>query len=127
MPKQSNNQKLIKIGKEVCNNNSKDNYYAKINLNALQNAMIDLNTEASIKMWLYLAKNQNGYELALSSIDAIKWGIGSKSSYDRAVKALIDKGYLVKQEGKKDYYMFYEVYKKEHRKEDILNIKINKE
>ena len=47
MPKQSNNQKLIKIGKEVCNNNSKDNYYAKINLNALQNAMIDLNTEAS--------------------------------------------------------------------------------
>jgi hypothetical protein len=89
--------------------------------------MIDLNTEASIKMWLYLAKNQNGYELALSSIDAIKWGIGSKSSYDRAVKALIDKGYLVKQEGKKDYYMFYEVYKKEYRKEDILNIKINKE
>lgn len=117
---------MIKIQKEECNNKTVNNYYAKINLNALQNAMIDLDTEASIKMWIYLAKNQDGYELALSSIDAIKWGIGSKGSYDRAVKMLIEKGYLVKQDRKKDYYNFFEVSQLEHRKNDVINITINK-
>lgn len=124
--KVSNNQKVITIQKEVCNNQNKDNYYAKINLNALQKAMIDLDTEASIKMWLYFAKNQNGYQMALSSIDAIMWGIGSKGSYDRAIKMLIEKGYLVKQEDKKDYYNFYEVARMDSRKEDVMNITINK-
>ena len=124
--KVSNNQKVITIQKEVCNNQNKDNYYAKINLKALQKAMIDLDTEASIKMWLYFAKNQNGYQMALSSIDAIMWGIGSKGSYDRAIKILIEKGYLVKQEDKKDYYNFYEVAQMDSRKEDVMKITINK-
>lgn len=50
----------------------------------------------AFKLWLYIAKNQNGFKLALSMSDALSWGIGSKSSYYRAVKELEDKSYLEK-------------------------------
>ena len=80
------------------------------NLDGLQYAMIDLKGEA-LKLWLYLGKNQNGYTFGLSKVDAMKWGIGSKSSYDRAVKELIEKGYLV--ETSANHYDFYEVPKVE--------------
>lgn len=97
------NQKTIKVQKELCDD--KGNYYARINLEALQVAMIDLKGE-SFKLWCYFSKNQSGYEFALSSVDAIKWGVGSKSSYDRAVRDLIEKGYLV--ETSKNHYNFFE-------------------
>lgn len=101
------NQKTIKIQKEVCDEN---HLYAKINLEALQAAMIDLKGE-SFKLWIYMSKNQSGYTFALSKVDAIKWGVGSKSSYDRAVKELIEKGYLV--ETSKNHFNFYEIPKDE--------------
>lgn len=101
------NQKTVKVQKEKCNG---DNHYGMYNLDALQSAMIDLKGE-TFKLWCYLGKNQNGYTFALSKVDAIKWGIGSKSSYDRAVKELKEKGYLV--ETGKNKYDFYEVPKDE--------------
>lgn len=97
------NQKSVTIHKEQCD---KLHLYSMYNLEAQQYAMIDLKGE-TLKMWLYLGKNQKGYTLALSKVDAIKWGIGSKSSYDRAVKELIEKGYLV--ETGKNQYDFYEM------------------
>ena len=102
------NQKTIAISKEEC---SKEKLYSKINLEALQDAMIDLDGNA-FKLWVYFAKNQNGYTFALSPIDAIKWGIGSKKSYDRAVKKLIEEKYLV--ETSSNHYTFYEVSRKEN-------------
>lgn len=101
------NQKLISIQKEK---SDKEHLYAITNLDALQYAMIDLKGE-SFKLWCYLNKNQNGYTFGLSPVDAIKWGIGSKSSYDRAVKDLVAKGYLVKTAG--NHYDFFELPKVE--------------
>lgn len=101
------NQKTIKVCKEV---SDKQHLYAIFNLRALDWAMNDLKGE-SFKLWCYLNKNQKGYEFALSKVDALKWGIGSKSSYDRAVKELIEKGYLV--ETSKNHYDFYEMPKEE--------------
>ena len=101
------NQKTIKVQKEEC---SKSHLYAMYNLDALQAAMIDLKGE-SFKMWCYLGKNQNGYQFALSMVDAIKWGIGSKSSYNRAIAELKEKGYLV--ETSTNHYDFYEVPKQD--------------
>ena len=72
--------------------------------------MIDLKGEA-LKMWFYLGKNQNGYQFALSMVDAIKWGIGSKSSYNRAIAELREKGYLV--ETSKNHFDFYETPKQD--------------
>ena len=110
------NQKTIRIEKEQCD---KNNLYALYNLNALQSAMLDLKGE-TFKLWCYLNKNQNGYTLALSKVDALRWGIGSKSSYDRAIAELIQKGYLVKTQG--NCYNFYELPKGQE-----LIITVNKE
>ena len=103
------NQKTIKVLKEACSKKEGE-YYTAINLNALQYAMIDLKGE-TLKLWLYIGKNQDKYTFGLSKVDAIKWGIGSKSSYDRAVKELIEKGYLV--ETSSNHYDFYEIPKAE--------------
>ena len=108
------NQKTIKIQKEECSRNNK---YSMYNLEAQQAAMIDLKGE-TLKMWYYLGKNQNGYEFALSMVDAIKWGIGSKSSYNRAIAELKEKGYLV--ETSPNHFDFYEIPQQD--KEMIIRI-----
>ena len=79
------NQKRIEIKKQGSGK------HTVLSLEALYLASRELSGE-SFKMWLYLAKNQDRYNLALSRQDALCWGIGSKSSYDRAIKELIEKG-----------------------------------
>ena len=107
------NQKTIKVDKEQCSNT---NLYSKYNIKALQVAMTTLKGE-TFKLWCYLNKNQNGYTFALSKVDALNWGIGSKSSYDRAIAELIEKGYLVNTTGSN--YLFYELPKE---KEIIVTV-----
>ena len=114
MPVTVPNQFTLKIKKEKCD---KENHFAQINLIALQDAMVDLSGEA-FKLWLYLAKNQNNYTLALSPVDAIKWGIGSRSSYNRAKAQLIEKNYLI--ETSPNHYDFYE---KAQDCKDIITVK----
>ena len=101
------NQKTVVMQKAL---SDKDHLYGIFNLEALQVALISLKGE-SFKLWCYINKNQSGHTFALSKVDAIKWGIGSKSSYDRAVKELIEKGYLV--ETTSNHYDFYELPKAE--------------
>lgn len=97
------NQKRIYVEKEVCDSANK---YAVINLNALFHAMKDLKKGSSFKLWMYLAKNQNGYEFDLSNVDCNDWGIKS-DSYHSAVKDLIQKGYL--EETKSNRFIFHEL------------------
>ena len=101
------NQKTIKTQKAPAN---KENLYGIFNLEALNAAMVNLKND-SFKLWCYINKNQNGYTFALSKVDALRWGIGSKSSYDRAVKELRDKKYLV--ETSPNHFTFYEFPKEE--------------
>ena len=97
------NQKVIKVNKEPCN---KSNYYAAINLEAMEAAAVALDA-ACFKLWIYFAKNQNNYEFALSS-KAVNDTFGmKKDQYDRAIKVLEEKGYLVKEKG--NHYSFREV------------------
>ena len=99
-----NNQKAIVVNKE---NSNKKNKYAIFNMISLKTAMKELSPNAFV-LWAYMNKNQNGYQFALSPKDALEWGVGSKSSYDRAVKELKKKKYLV-ETNQKDYYIFYEL------------------
>lgn len=46
-------------------------------------------------VWTYFSENQNGYDFALSREDVLKSCNISKSTYDRAIKELIDMGYLI--------------------------------
>lgn len=94
----SPNQKTIKIIKEKTD---KQNLYTAINLKALEQAARTLKSGA-FKLWIYFAKNQNNYFFALSNkAVAENFGI-KKDQYDKAIKELIQYGYLV-QKNKNDY------------------------
>lgn len=95
------NQKIIQIQKAPCN---KNNLYCTINLEALQQAMSEL-SGAGLALWLYLSKNQNGYNLELSPADATSWGI-KKSSFYRAIDELTKLGYIKYLKG--NVFTFYE-------------------
>ena len=102
MPNRVNNQKLIKVHKEP----TKNAIHAQINMEALEASAQRLQAGA-FKLWVYMAKNQNNYEFALSSKDCNdRFGIGIKQ-YNNAVAELKEKGYLV--EIGKDIYVFNEV------------------
>lgn len=86
---------------------SKDNVYAMMNVDALNEAMKNLK-HAELRLWLYLNKNQNHYELDLSPA-AVRKACGlPESSYHRAFEGLICAGYLVPDSNGTNTYVFYE-------------------
>lgn len=96
------NQKVVRVEKEICD---KQHLYAAINLEAMELAAQKLDAGA-FKLWCYFAKNQNGYEFALSSKAAQDtFGIKIKQ-YNNAVEELIAKGFLVNTKG--NNYLFKE-------------------
>lgn len=100
------NQDIVEVQKEKCD---KNNIYATINIHAMQLAMKDL-TPAYFKVWLYFAKNQAGYEFAVSPAAALdEFGI-SKDTFQKAKRAFKDKGYLVENAAKgKNHWIFKEI------------------
>ena len=88
----SPNQKIITVEKEKCD---KQHLYTTINLLALETAGAELKAGA-FKLWVYIAKNQNNFTFGLSNKAVAEcFGI-KKDQYDKAVKELIEKGYLIK-------------------------------
>ena len=100
--KTSPNQKIITIKKEKTD---KENFYARINLNALERAAQNLKG-GGFKLWIYFAKNQDNYTFALSAVEACRFCNFGKTTYHAAVQELIDVGYLVNTNG--NHYDFYE-------------------
>lgn len=98
------NQKRITIIKQQCDSK---HIYAMINIDAIKNAAQQLKPSA-FKLWIYLAKNQFGYSLDLSSKAVLEEFNMKKDMYDSAVQELIEKGFLVLYKDKTFYY-FYEV------------------
>lgn len=99
------NQKVIKdTVKSPCD---AEHYYTTINNDALLTAALRLKGE-TFKVWLYFAKNVNGYSFALSSKHVCEtFGI-SRSTYDRAIESLINAGYLREDPVFKNQYVFYD-------------------
>lgn len=60
------NQRTIKVRKSATD---KEHRYTTNNLEALAEASRNLETLGGFKLYIYLAKNQNNYEVALSSAD----------------------------------------------------------
>lgn len=106
------NQRKITVNKELTDNENKENYYAKINLIALKNAMNTLTANA-LQLWLYFSKNQNDYTFYLSKVDFFNWSsIKSPTTYTKIFKELVNYNYLIpidieNPEPKK--YNFYEI------------------
>ena len=71
----------------------KNHLYTTINLDAMNQAMNTLRGE-HFKLWLYLNKNQEGYEFDLSQKACEAWGL-KKDTYHKAKASLVEAGYLV--------------------------------
>ena len=98
------NQKVITVHKV---RREDDTLFTMFPQYVQQRMMNDLHKVGSIKLWLYLSKNQDAYVLALSPADAAKWGIGP-DAYKAGIKDLVGKGYL-RQTGAKNNYVFYDL------------------
>ena len=95
------NQRVISIQKEQCD---KSNKYAAINLDALQAAAYNLSPGA-FKLWMFFAKNRDGFTAVSSPANAESWSI-PKNSYYRYFGELKDLQYIV-EDG--DGWVFYEM------------------
>lgn len=98
------NQKVVTVNKVKCD---KTHLYATINLEAMEWAAQSLDAGA-FKLWVYFAKNQNGFEFALSSKDVLDTFGMKIRQYNSAVDELIEKGFLVRQ-GESNKYSFNEI------------------
>ena len=97
------NQFKVTIGNRLRDTNHP---YVLMGVIPFQRACQELDQINSLKLWLYLSHNQDGFELDLSQKAAEAWGI-KRSSYYRAVEQLIEKGYLVAMDEK--HFRFKEI------------------
>lgn len=111
------NQKLITTRGAK---HDKNNLYACINIEAMEQAMALLKPN-TYKVWSYMAKNQNNYTFALSCVDACKFCKMSKPTYLSCVQELIEVGYLVNTCG--NHYDFYEMLPEGN---DLIEITVRK-
>lgn len=117
------NQRYIKVNKETTD---KDNYYAKINLIALKEAMHSL-TPKAFELWLYFSKNQDKHSFYLSKVDFLTWSNIASTSYYNAFNELIKGNYLIpidKENKEPKKFEFYEI-PREEEKENI-SVTVNK-
>ena len=108
------NQRILEIKKSPCDDKKPENKYTKNNLEALEEMVKTLTEAGSIKLYLYIAKNQetiqgtNWDQMALSSKDFCSWAGVSKPTYIEAFKDLEEKGFLVRRSEESNRYTFYD-------------------
>ena len=110
------NQRTITIKKELCD---KEHLYTINNLEALEEALYRLQSKLGIKLYLYLAKNQDKYRFDFFSSDFCKLCRCSLTGYNSAFAELVNEGYLIQKEGTKTIYTFYE---KSRKTEEAITI-----
>lgn len=106
-----NNQKAIRVVRAEMNAARR---YARFDWDALENAMNTL-SHGGFRLWIYLCRNKDGYEFALSRKAAMEATGISKPTYLNAVQELIAKRFLIEaelHEGLSGYLFFEEGYEK---------------
>ena len=117
------NQRVLTIHKELTD---KDHKYSLNNLAALDEAAFNLQKKASFKLYMYLAKNQDKYNFALSSSHFMAWAGVAKTAYDSAFEELEEKGYLVPKEPGSTVYTFYDKSQKLLQQDNQVTIEVPK-
>lgn len=100
------NQKIVTVSKEPCD---EINIYVKMNVDAIDQALMNLKQGSVLKVWMYFAKNQNGYTFELSSKHVMAYCNITDKTYREAIKTLIEKRYLVPRADNSNLYDFYEI------------------
>lgn len=99
------NQRTITVNKEPCNTS---NLYTTNNIKALDEALGRLQSYCGLKLYMYIAKNQDNYKFDLFSSDFCKLCQCSRTAYSTAFSELVEQGYLIKKEGTQTIYTFYD-------------------
>ena len=113
------NQRVITVSKAPCDKTHK---YTANNLEALDEAAYRLQSKAGFKLYMYLAKNQDKYEFALSSKAFISWAGVGIDAYNTAFKELVEEGYLILKDKRCSKYIFYD--KAQEKSKIVLNATI---
>lgn len=90
IPNIKGKQKAIRIKKAEINDQT---LYSRLRLDAVNFALKVLSPSA-FKLWVWFSSNANNYQFALSGVE-VQGACGiSKGTYDRAIKELIEQGFL---------------------------------
>lgn len=107
------NQKVVHVNRQKCDKNflqiSKENWYA---------ANKDLEPYG-LQLYLYIAGNKDGFDLALSQEAAEQEAGIKRTSFHKYVNLMIAKGYLVPRKENSNIYDFYEIPKREEDKKAV--------
>ena len=115
------NQRVLTIHKEPTD---KQHKYTCNSLEALGEAAKRLQSKGGFKLYMYLAKNQDKYNFALSSSDFRKWSGLGIAAYRTAFEELEKKGYLIINGSSTNNYIFYDKAQKEDEAAEKDNINI---
>ena len=117
------NQRVLTIHKEPTD---KQHKYTCNSLEALGEAAKRLQSKGGFKLYMYLAKNQDKYNFALSSSDFCTWSGLGIAAYRTAFEELEKQGYLIINGSSTNNYIFYDKAQKEDEaaQKDNINITI---
>lgn len=104
------NQRIITVFRDMPNRKeNKDNKpFVMIYRSSIDQASKNLKGQVAFKLWLYLAGNTDSYTQGFSP-QAIKDYMGvSLNSARQAFNQLVQKKYLIQEQGSKNRYKFYE-------------------
>ena len=96
------NQKIITVFKDKC---EKD--FLQINNDAWK-AASNMLTYSAFKIYLYMASNKDNYSFALSYAALNEDIPMSRNTYDKAIKELIEYGYLSRSHEEKNVWIFHD-------------------
>lgn len=102
------NQRVLTIHKEPTD---KEHKYTVNNLEAMGEAARRLQSKGGFKLYMYLAKNQDKYNFALSSTDFCEWSGLGIAAYRSAFNELENEGYLIpkdKEKAKESIFTFFD-------------------
>lgn len=115
------NQRVLTIHKEPTD---KQHKYTCNSLEALGEAAKRLQSKGGYKLYMYLAKNQDKYNFALSSSDFCNWSGLGIAAYRTAFEELEKQGYLIINGSSTNNYIFYDKAQKEDEAAEKDNINI---
>lgn len=113
------NQDRIVMGERVARDTNHP--YCMMNLQALQDALVNIRTVGGIKLWMYLNKNSGSYVVDLSRAELMQhWGF-SKDNYLGGKNELKKLGYLTPVDGSDKIFTFHETLSENPTNADTLS------
>ena len=118
MPRTSPNQKTVHINRDMPDKDKKEGNFLLVKQENWYAANKDLGPYG-LQLYLYIAGNKDGFDLALSQEAAEEEAGIKKTTFHNYVNIMIEKGYLVQRNPGSSIFEFYEIPKKKDDKKAV--------